>query len=304
MQGLSRSAFRSHPGVAKTLSDGWGPTGPAKFCRAHWPLLDGPEKAAPGHRVKAPTSPQESQGRRGPREERAEAPRQAPRGRGEGGVRSRPHPTAAHSLRVGGGGPPSAPRPSGCCKATRVCASKATGMHAHTGTHTAVHTHTSMSTHAQHVDACTLKHTHTRANTLPYWLTYTPAHTCSHAHTHPCAHTRVCNHTKSMSLVMHPCLHTSTRVHIHLHMYIHSHMHTYTRRDIPTHGRYLLTLAHSHKQHTHTRPCIHAPTHAPSHNTHTCTHVQPTPSSDTTPTPRAGLPRTTGHRSLRPRTVS
>ena len=155
---------------------------------------------------------------------------------------------------------PQLPGPRVCCKATHVCASKASGTHAHTCTHTAVHTHTSMSTHAQYVDACTLEHTHTCANTLTYWLRYTPAHTCAHmhTHTHPCAHSHVCNHTRRMSLVMHTCLHTSTHVHIH------SHMHTDTCRDMPTHGRYPLTLAHSHEQYTQT----HTPTCTRSH---TCT---------------------------------
>ena len=149
----------------------------------------------------------------------------------------------------GGGLPVSSPGPTGsrvCCKATSVCASKATGMHAHTCTHTTVHTHISMSTHAQYI--CMHAGTHTCKYTHMLALVYTCPHMCLHAHTHTHVHTHVCNHTRRMSLVMHTCLPT----HVHTLAHVCTRTHAHACGDMPTHGRYTLTLAHAWCTHMHT----------------------------------------------------
>lgn len=193
----------------------------------------------------------------------------------------------------GGGLPVSSPGPTGsrvCCKATSVCASKATGMHAHTCTHTAVHTHTSMSTHAQYI--CMHAGTHACKYTHMLALVYTCPHMCLHAHTHTHVHTHVCNHTRRMSLVMHTCL--PTHVHTLAHVCTRTHAHTHagtcphtadTLSHLHMHGAHICTQAHSHEQHpphVYTLPHMHP--HVIHTRAHPCSLLPPR-----TPPPRRGL---------------
>lgn len=152
----------------------------------------------------------------------------------------------------GEGGPPvSSPGPTGsrvCCKATSVCASKATGMHAHTCTHTAVHTHTHKHEHTRTI------HMHARRNTHVQIYSQAGSCICLPTHVLTCTHTPMCAHTCVTTPGGCPllCTHAYPHPHVytHLHTCVHAHMHT--RMQGHAHTRQTLSHLHVRGAHMHT----------------------------------------------------